>query len=103
MEMTNIGVENLSGAIVAQAAKDYYGAYKALRKLERLPLEKIEEMGEKYEKARTNLEYTILEVKRFFFSDWFMLLSSMNPDALIDTIEAKVESDLLKKEEATEK
>lgn len=86
MEMTNIGVENLSGAIVAQAAKDYYSAYKAL-----------------LEGSRTaTAKHTMAECKRFFFSDWFMLLSSMNPDALIDTIESKVESDLSKKE-ATEK
>lgn len=87
MEMTNIGVENLSGAIVAQAVKDYYAAYKAL-----------------LEGSRTaTAERTMAECKRFFFSDWFMLLSSTNPDTLIDTIEAKVESDLLKKKEATKK
>lgn len=87
MEMTNIGVENLSGAIVAQAAKDYYGAYKAL-----------------LEGSRTaTAKHTMAECKRFFYSDWFMMLSNMNPDTLIDTIEAKVESDLLKKKETTEK
>lgn len=83
MEMTNIGVKNLSGAIVAQAVEDYCAAYRALLILENLPLEEREEGGEEYKRALISNEKTILEVMRFFFSDWFTLLSSRDPVELI--------------------
>lgn len=62
--------ENLANAIIIQAAKDYR---KALRQLRRNPY---------YASA----VYTKHEVEQFFRSQWFQLLTNVDPEYLIEEL-----------------
>ena len=66
--------ENLSNAIVLQAVTDYRLALKRLKK---------------HPNNEDALE-TKLEVERFFRSDWYALLTSVNPEMLIAKLNKEV-------------
>lgn len=66
--------EQLANAIVLQAVKDYRNA---LKKLKKRP---------NYETAK----YTITEVERFFHSDWYRELTSVDGNLLIKKIRLEV-------------
>lgn len=61
------GYENLANAIVLQAAKDYR---KALRKLSRNAQSK-------------DAKRTVSEVEKFFRSDWYKILTSVDSELFI--------------------
>lgn len=67
--------ENLANAIVLQAAEDYMRALK------------------RYKRDPSNY-LALRDVKsneRFFYSDWFSVLTSVDPDYLIKILRKKVE------------
>ena len=66
--------ENLANAIIVQAVKDYRAA---LRTLERNP---------KYTPALQDK----LEVERFFRSDWYGLLTSVDGESLLRMLQEEV-------------
>ena len=74
--LSPIGIENLKIAIVKQAADDYID----LRG------------GFAVETAECNLK----EIKRFFQSDWYSLLSKVNPDYILEELERKLKKMELK-------
>ena len=64
--------QELANAIIVSASKDYMRAYK------------------KY--LRTGLDYgKVMKEERFFFTDWFSLLSDANPDYLVSAMWKKCE------------
>ena len=64
--------QELANAIIVSASKDYMRAYK------------------KY--LRTGLDYDkVMKEERFFFTDWFNILSDANPDYLVSAIRKKYE------------
>ena len=64
--------QELANAIIVSASKDYMRAYK------------------KY--LRTGLDYgKVMKEERFFFTDWFSILSDANPDYLVSAIRKKCE------------
>ena len=64
--------QELANAIIVSASKDYMRAYK------------------KY--LRTGLDYgKVMKEERFFFTDWFNILSDANPDYLVSAIRKKCE------------
>ena len=74
--LSPIGIENLKIAIVKQAADDYID----LRG------------GFAVETAECNLK----EIKRFFHSDWYSLLSKVNPDYILEELERKLKKMIAK-------
>jgi len=66
--------EKLTNAIVSQAVKDYRKALKVLKK---------------HPRNGTAL-YTKREVECFFRSDWYALLTSVDPEMLIRTLKEEV-------------
>lgn len=74
--LSPVGIENLKIAIVKQAADDYID----LRG------------GFAVETAECNLK----EIKRFFHSDWYSLLSKVNPDYILEELERKLKKMELK-------
>lgn len=66
--------QDLANAIVALAAKDYM---KARKRQKRYP-----------EDGRA--AQTITEVRRFFHSEWYTMLTSMDPDRLLAILEKEV-------------
>ena len=64
--------QELANAIIVSASKDYMRAYK------------------KY--LRTGLDYgKVMKEERFFFTDWFNILSDANPDYLVSAMRKKCE------------
>ena len=64
--------QELANAIIVSASKDYMRAYK------------------KY--LRTGIDYDkVMKEERFFFTDWFNILSDANPDYLVSAIRKKCE------------
>ena len=64
--------QELANAIIVSASKDYMRAYK------------------KY--LRTGLDYgKVIKEERFFFTDWFNILSDANPDYLVSAMRKKCE------------
>ena len=64
--------QELANAIIVSASKDYMRAYK------------------KY--LRTGLDYDkVMKEERFFFTDWFNILSDANPDYLVQAMRKKCE------------
>ena len=64
--------QELANAIIVSASKDYMRAYK------------------KY--LRTGLDYDkVMKEERFFFTDWFSILSDANPDYLVSAMRKKCE------------
>ena len=68
--------EDLANAIILQAVKDYR---EALRKHEKRP---------RYEPAIL----TMTEVERFFHSEWFKRLTSLDGELLINKLKAEVQN-----------
>lgn len=66
--------ENLANAIVAQAAQDYL---KALKKLKKNP------------RNKTAMDEA-MELEKFFHSGWYGVLTSVDPDYLIQKLREKV-------------
>jgi len=69
--------ENLANAIVLQAVKDYRNALKKLKK------------HPNYEPSK----YTIAEVKRFFHSEWYRELTTVEPEILIRKLKEEVKNE----------
>ena len=65
--MNNDTYVRLANAVILQAAKDYHNALKRLKK---------------HPRNETAL-YTKREVERFFRSDWYASLTTVNPEILI--------------------
>ena len=64
--------QELANAIIVSASKDYMRAYK------------------KY--LRTGLDYgNVMKEERFFFTDYFNILSDANPDYLVSAMRKKCE------------
>ena len=66
--------EELANAIVIQAVVDYRAATK---RLEKHPLDKMQ-------------KHTQREVLRFFRSDWFGILTTLNPEVIIGKLTKEV-------------
>lgn len=64
----------LANAIILQAVKDYRGALKALKKRPRSETAKISKQ----------------EVERFFRSDWYLQLTSLDPEMLMQKLNEEV-------------
>ena len=65
---------NLANAVILQAAKDYR---RALRRLKKAPWDKEAKRRKR-------------ECERFFLSDWFKILTSLNGDVLLDDLYREV-------------
>ena len=72
MQRTIEPYEELANAIIVSASRDYMSAYK-----------KYLRTGEGYEK--------VIKEEKFFYSDWFGILSNANPDYLIEAMRKKCE------------
>lgn len=70
----NDSYERLANAIVLKAVKDYRHALKRLKK---------------YPENEDAL-YTKFEVERFFRSDWYTLLTTVDPETLIKRLNEEV-------------
>ena len=66
--------EMLANAIVLRAVKDYRDSLKKLKK---------------YPKNKSAL-YTKREVERFFHSDWYASLTTVDPEMLIEKLKGEV-------------
>ena len=62
---------NLANAIIVQAAKDYRKALKLIRKKE----------------TADDAIDTKHEVERFFFSEWFLCLTNVDPKYILDRLQ----------------
>lgn len=65
--------QELANAIIVSASRDYMSAYK-----------KYLRTGEGYEK--------VMREEKFFYSDWFGILSDANPDYLVEAMRKKCET-----------
>ncbi len=63
----------LADAIVLQAVRDYREAMAEIQK-------------EKYDYSMLEAQRTVDEVKRFFKSDWFGVLTDVDPDLLLEQL-----------------
>ena len=81
--------EALANAIILQAVDDYRKAYKFLKKYPR-----AEEISEKrlLESIRSN-ERMVKETERFFHSEWFTRLTSLDGHTLFERIKKDMEGD----------
>ena len=70
--------EELANAIIVSASRDYMKAYK------------------KFLRTGTGYERVMYE-ERFFFSDWFGVLSDANPNYLVDQMRKKCEMEVEEK------
>lgn len=66
--------EELANAIVVQAVVDYR---RATKRLEKHPLDKMQ-------------KHTHREVLRFFRSDWFGILTTLDPEVIIEKLAKEV-------------
>jgi len=73
--MTQEGLENLKIGIIGQAAQDYMSCLRC-GKLRRKEME---------------------ELKEFFYSDWFEMLTDVDPDYLINKMEEEVRNEKRRK------
>ena len=64
--------QKLANAIIVTASRDYMSAYK-----------KFLRSGEGYEK--------VMREEKFFYTEWFSILSDANPDYLIEAMRKKCE------------
>lgn len=67
-EIQEIGLENLANAIIALAVKDYRTALTGGTVAGKKP------------------DWVIREVEGFFYSDWFTVLTRVDPDYIIERI-----------------
>lgn len=74
--LSPVGIENLKIAIVKQAADDYIDLRGGF--------------------AIETAEYNLKEIERFFHSDWYSLLSKVNPDYILEELERKLKKMVLK-------
>lgn len=77
-ELTNIGVENLSRAIVVQAARDYLQLKTAIR-------DNPDDKDVESWKAGLN------SIKHFFNSEWYHTLTKVSPEYLIRKLDEAFE------------
>ena len=70
----NDSYERLANAIILKAVKDYRHALKMLKK----------------HPENEDALYTKLEVERFFRSDWYTLLTTVDPETLIKRLNEEV-------------
>ena len=73
MEENYKAYENLANAIVKQAARDYMTALKRLKK-------------DPYDRKKRK---EVRELEEFFHSDWYELLTDVDPDYLIRKLREK--------------
>ena len=66
--------EDLTNAIIVQAAKDYQ---EVLKKLKKNP-------------KSLKVEYEKLEIELFFFSSWFKSLTDLDPNMLIERLKEEI-------------
>ncbi len=83
--------ENLANAIVVQAYKDYIIYFKRIRRLEAADIQRMNEKAKakhckKLEKARKDFD----EVIDFFYSPLYGILTSVEPQIILDKLEAEV-------------
>lgn len=78
MELTNIGVDNLSRAIIVQAARDYLQLKTAIR----------DNPDDKNIESWTS---GLVAIRRFFNSEWYHMLTKVNPDYLIRKLDEAFE------------
>jgi len=67
----NIGFENLANAIITQAAVDYRREYDILQK----------------RPGDQNAQVRLAKLTEFFYSDYYSILTKVDPDWLIEQIE----------------
>lgn len=72
MQRTIDPYEELANAIIVAASRDYMSVYR-----------KYLRTGEGYEK--------VIKEEKFFYSDWFGILSNANPDYLVAAMRKKCE------------
>lgn len=73
--------KELAAAIVYQACFDYAQALKKLKKFNEVS--SVRELTMREEASKNSAEKTRIECLEFFKSDWFSLLCSVDPNALI--------------------
>lgn len=77
------GYEALANAIIIQAAKDFRAAYKRMK---RFPND-----------VRTQDE--VRELTKFFFSQWFEMLSDVDGPSLLRKMKEEIDSGIVRKKE----
>lgn len=90
--------ESLANAVIIQAAKDYRAGRRELKKL--LSHEPVKKSGEdesvrwkKWNTRKTDVENNLSDLKRFFYSQWFTMLSSTDGPALYERLKEEADSD----------
>jgi hypothetical protein len=72
--------QNLAAAIVAQACRDYVKSYKIVLKEKNCP------SGQLSNYHRGNLK----SIEHFFHSDWYAMLTDIDPDHLIRQLRSEI-------------
>lgn len=90
--------EALANAVIVQAAKDYRHARKELsRLLKHEPVKKsAEDEGIRWKKwntRKTDVENELSDLKKFFYSKWFMVLSKTDGPALYERLREEADAD----------
>lgn len=79
--------ENFANGIIEQAAKDYKRGYTRLRR-------RYGMVTNFPEKSGNDTEYKYFECRRFFFGDWYPVLSKVDPRYIVEQIESEVDTRL---------
>ncbi len=83
--------ENLANAIIIQAYKDYIAYYKKLRRLETADMQHMSErFREKHRKKIRKARQAFDEVIDFFYSPWYGMLTSVDPNIIMDKLDEEV-------------
>jgi len=84
--------ENLANAIIVQAADDYRKSLKTLKQLRELDTKKMTAKAkEKYATRLYRAEQDFKEVRSFFYSDWYAVLTSVNPEFILSKLDKECE------------
>lgn len=86
-------IQNLANAIIIQASKDYIEFGKKLKQLQNAnkPYLSSEDRG-RFEIKLKSAEADFNEVKRFFHSDWFGFLTSVDSQLILRKLDEEVAS-----------
>lgn len=87
--MTSEDAQRLAAAIIRQAVDDYLAAERIARNAKRAKRDapaEHDELWHKADKVQRQAEWSKQEVVRFIRSDWFAVLTDIDPERLIERL-----------------
>ena len=83
--------QELANAIIIQASRDYIDYFEALKKLKMVDAGRLNKVQKSKLEAKIKAaEADLNEVKRFFRSDWCRMLTSLDPESILNRLEMEV-------------